>query len=131
MFISCSRAGVHEHGSASEKLAKRYLLMLETVVKMRSKELRKEGPPKLLLLREVLSNLSAEATSNIVELVRSRLKGRGRKYMRAPPPPPASAPAYARPPAPSHALACSRARARLCCAASLGRRPQRPATSAC
>ena len=54
-----------------------------------------------------------------------------RKHMRAPPPPPASAPAYARPPAPSHALACSRARARLCCAASLGRRPQRPATSAC
>lgn len=60
---------MHKQGAASDRLAKRYMLMLETIVKARAKEARKEGPPKVLFLREVLATLSTDITTRIAELV--------------------------------------------------------------
>lgn len=52
-------------------MAKRYTLMLETIVKMSSKEAKKEGPHKVLFLREVIVTLSTDITGRIAELVRA------------------------------------------------------------
>ena len=57
----------------SEKLAKRYLLMLETVAKAKQEKPRKDGMTEILLLRELLASLASDATARLVELVRCSL----------------------------------------------------------
>ena len=59
-------AGVHKHGITSDKMCKRYLFMLDMIVKSRviakrkPSESRSEGgPPKMLYLRELFGSLAS------------------------------------------------------------------------
>lgn len=54
---ACGGAGVHKQGISNERLCKRYLLFLEQIVKARASSSRKEGPPKMLYLRELFGTL--------------------------------------------------------------------------
>ena len=64
------RAGVHALGVRHEPLCKRYLLMLESVAKAKEKKesSKKDQPPRVLYLRELLASLPAELTSQLREL---------------------------------------------------------------
>ena len=53
-----ARGGVHRHGAASDKLCKRYLFMLDVIVRAKVNPKKKpEGPPKMLYLRELFAVL--------------------------------------------------------------------------
>lgn len=63
---------MHHQGAAlDENLSKRYFLMLDTIVKPKAREgNRKDGPPHVMFLRNVLSSLPSESRSFIAEQVR-------------------------------------------------------------
>ena len=103
LAFSICRAGVHKHLNASDKLCKRYLFMLDMIVKKSTATAKKvEGPPRMLYLREMYDKMDATLKEHIAKMVRRRRPAARprRRPRRAPrrrrrPPPPAAA---ARPP---------------------------------
>lgn len=66
----CVGAGVHKEGIGNERLCKRYLLFLEQIVKARAGTTRKDGPPKMLYLRELFASLPFVLVEALAEQVR-------------------------------------------------------------
>lgn len=91
------RAVVHRaeasEGEAREQLSRRYLFMLDTIVKPMAKG-RKDGPPKMLFVREVLAGAAPEVLGALASKVRapppSLLRLRSRRFAAAAPPSPAT-----------------------------------------
>ena len=97
LAFSICRAGVHKHLNASDKLCKRYLFMLDMIVKKSTATAKKvEGPPRMLYLREMYDKMDATLKEHIAKMVRRRRRRRPRRAPapplgRALPPPPAAA----------------------------------------
>jgi len=69
MAFAIIRAGVHKHGIASDKLCKRYLFMLDVIVKGKVNPKKKpEGPPKMLYLRELFAAMPSVLKDSISEM---------------------------------------------------------------
>ena len=95
LAFSICRAGVHKHLNASDKLCKRYLFMLDMIVKKSTATAKKvEGPPRMLYLREMYDKMDATLKEHIAKMVRRRRR-RPRRARPAPRPRPAAAPAAA------------------------------------
>ena len=62
-------AGVHKQGISNERLCKRYLFFLEQIVKARANPNRKDGPPKMLYLRELFASLPLVLSERLAEQV--------------------------------------------------------------
>ena len=63
-----ARAAIHVYGGAHEALVKRYMLYLEAMAKQKSKDAKKDHPPRVLFVREVLASLPAELTAKLKEM---------------------------------------------------------------
>ena len=100
LAFSICRAGVHKHLNASDKLCKRYLFMLDMIVKKSTATAKKvEGPPRMLYLREMYEKMDATLKEHIAKMVRRRR----RRPRRPPAPAPRPRPAAAPPPPPAPA----------------------------
>ena len=64
------RAGIVGHGDTREMLAKRYLLMLEASIKLlvNKSEPKKDAPPRIHLVAELLAQLPADKVRRLMEL---------------------------------------------------------------
>ena len=63
LAFSICRAGVHKHLNSSDKLCKRYLFMLDMIVKKSTATAKKvEGPPRMLYLREMYEKMDEPCT---------------------------------------------------------------------
>ena len=69
--VHCAHASQDE-GEAREQLARRYQFMLDTIVKPIAKG-RKDGPPKVLYVRDVLVGAAPEILAALATKVRARL----------------------------------------------------------
>ena len=79
LAFSICRAGVHKHLNASDKLCKRYLFMLDMIVKKSTATAKKvEGPPRMLYLREMYDKMDATLKEHIAKMVRRRRRRRPR-----------------------------------------------------
>ena len=68
LAFSICRAGVHKHLNASDKLCKRYLFMLDMIVKKSTATAKKvEGPPRMLYLREMYEKMDATLKEHIAK----------------------------------------------------------------
>ena len=64
LAFSICRAGVHKHLNSSDKLCKRYLFMLDMIVKARNAAAKKvDGPPRMLYLREMYASMQLSASA--------------------------------------------------------------------
>ena len=98
LAFSICRAGVHKHLNSSDKLCKRYLFMLDMIVKKSTATAKKvEGPPRMLYLREMYDKMDATLKEHIAKMVRRRR----RRPRRAPAPAPRPRPRRRRPPPPA------------------------------
>ena len=71
LAFSICRAGVHKHLNASDKLCKRYLFMLDMIVKKSTATAKKvEGPPRMLYLREMYDKMDATLKEHIAKKAR-------------------------------------------------------------
>ena len=83
LAFSICRAGVHKHLNASDKLCKRYLFMLDMIVKKSTATAKKvEGPPRMLYLREMYDKMDATLKEHIAKMVRRRRRRRPRRHTR-------------------------------------------------
>jgi hypothetical protein len=62
------RAGIHSHGGTHEALVKRYLLYLEAIAKSKSKDTKKDHPPRVLYVRDLLAALPADLVGRLSSL---------------------------------------------------------------
>ena len=68
LAFSICRAGVHKHLNSSDKLCKRYLFMLDMIVKKSTATAKKvEGPPRMLYLREMYEKMDATLKEHIAK----------------------------------------------------------------
>ena len=91
-LFSICRAGVHKHLNASDKLCKRYLFMLDMIVKKSTATAKKvEAPPRMLYLREMYDKMDATLKEHIAKMWRRRRRRPRRAPAFAPRPRPAAA----------------------------------------
>jgi hypothetical protein len=62
--------GLHKHGLSNDKLSKRYIFMLDTIVKARVGKRKVDAPPKLLYVRELVAALPPALYEQLELLVR-------------------------------------------------------------